>query len=56
MFNFDELCPHLRAGAVVVVDDILSTPAMQRAWTTIRNRPNLGLVLNLRRVGVVVVG
>jgi predicted O-methyltransferase YrrM len=54
--NFDVLRPHLTPGAVVVVDDILSTAEMERAWTQIRRRRGVELALNLRRVGIVVVG
>jgi predicted O-methyltransferase YrrM len=56
VFNFDTLRPHLAPNALVVVDDILSTDEMRRAWATIEGRPNLGLTLNLRRIGLVVVG
>jgi predicted O-methyltransferase YrrM len=55
VFNFDTLAPHLDDGAVVLVDDILSSEEMRRAWQTIRTRPAVRTALNLRRVGVVVV-
>jgi hypothetical protein len=53
--NFDRLRPYLAGGAVVVVDDILMSDEMRRAWETIQGRHALDLALTLRRVGIVVV-
>lgn len=55
VFNFDTLRPHLAPGAIVAIDDILSTGEMQRAWETIRARPGNALTMNLRRLGIVCV-
>lgn len=55
VYNFDTLRPHLGPGALVAIDDILSTEEMRRAWETIRKRPGNALTLNLRRLGIVCV-
>jgi predicted O-methyltransferase YrrM len=54
--NFERLLPHLREGAVVVVDDIRADPGMERAWARIGGNQGAALALGLRRVGVVVAG
>jgi predicted O-methyltransferase YrrM len=53
--NFDRLLPHLRDGAVVVVDDIRADRGMERAWERIAGNPGAELALGLRRLGVVLV-
>ena len=55
MENFDRLRHSLAGGAVVVVDDILMSDEMRRAWETIQGRRALDLALTLRRIGIVVV-
>ena len=55
VFNYDTLVPHLADGALVAVDDILSSDEMRRAWDTIRSRPEVRIQINLRRLGLVVV-
>ena len=55
VFNYETLVPHLADGALVVVDDILSSEEMRRAWERIRSGPEVRSQVGLRRVGLVVV-
>jgi predicted O-methyltransferase YrrM len=54
--HFDALIPHLARGAVVVVDDILWSDEMRRAWATIKRRDRVTSAIRLGRMGVVVSG
>ncbi len=55
VYNFDTVRPHLAPGALVAIDDILSSDEMRRAWETICARPGNSLALNLRRLGFICV-
>jgi predicted O-methyltransferase YrrM len=54
--QFATLVPHLRDGAVVVVDDINWSEGMRRAWKSIAGNQWVAAKLQLRRVGIVVIG
>lgn len=53
---FDEALPHLADGAVVVFDDISWSPGMRRAWTAIEAHPRVHASIDLRAMGVTIVG
>jgi predicted O-methyltransferase YrrM len=55
MAHFAALLPHLRAGAIVVVDDINWTEGMRRAWKSIVGNERVSSKLELRRVGILVI-
>ena len=52
--HFATLLPHLREGAIVVIDDINWSDGMRRAWKTIAGNERVSRRLELRRVGIVV--
>jgi predicted O-methyltransferase YrrM len=52
--HFDAVIPHLAPGAVVVVDDILWSEEMRRAWAAIKRRDAVASATRLGRMGVVV--
>ena len=53
---FETLLPHLAAGAVVVVDDIAINEDMSRAWNAIRSSARVAHAVDLRRLGIAVLG
>ncbi len=53
--HFDILLPHLSPGAVVLLDDIMLSTGMRRAWRAIRRRERVSASLALGRMGVVAV-
>jgi predicted O-methyltransferase YrrM len=53
---FETLRPHLASTAVLVFDDIRWSPGMTRAWDTISAAPAVLAAVDLRRLGLVVVG
>jgi hypothetical protein len=55
VWNFEELLPHLAAGAAVIADDIRVDAGMRRAWERIRSHERVGAEVGLRRVGIAVV-
>jgi predicted O-methyltransferase YrrM len=54
--HFATLLPHLREGAIVVIDDINWSDGMSRAWKSIAGNERVSWKLELRRVGIIVVG
>lgn len=52
--HFDAVLPALAPGAAVVVDDILWSDEMRRAWDTIKARQGVSAAVHLGRMGVVV--
>ncbi len=52
---FDALAPHMRSGAIVVLDDINWTDGMRRAWSSVARRERVAATVGLRRVGIAVV-
>jgi predicted O-methyltransferase YrrM len=55
MAHFATLLPHLREGAIVVIDDINWTEEMRRAWKSIAGNERVSRKLELRRVGILVI-
>lgn len=53
---FEQLKPKLAPGAVLVFDDISWSPGMRRAWQVIAADPCFAVTLDLRAVGVGVLG
>lgn len=53
---FSMLKPRLSYGAVLVFDDIAWSPGMQRAWRTIRTDGVFAATVDLRAVGIGVLG
>jgi predicted O-methyltransferase YrrM len=53
---FEKLLPHLAAGAVVMVDDVAINDDMSRAWKAIRTSARVARAVDLRRLGIVVLG
>ena len=53
---FDLLLPYLADSAVIVFDDIRWSDGMARAWTRIRHHRDVRAAVDLRRLGLVVVG
>jgi predicted O-methyltransferase YrrM len=53
--HFAMLLPHLREGAIVVLDDINWSDGMWRAWKSIAANERVSTVLKLRRVGIIVI-
>jgi predicted O-methyltransferase YrrM len=54
--HFATLLPHLREGAIVVIDDINWSEGMGRAWKSIAGNERVSTRFELRRVGIVVIG
>jgi predicted O-methyltransferase YrrM len=53
--HFEILLPHLSVGAVVLLDDIMLSGEMRRAWKAVRRRKRVSASLDLGRMGVVAV-
>jgi predicted O-methyltransferase YrrM len=53
--HFAALLPHLREGAVVVLDDVNWSDEMRRAWGAIRTEPRVSASLGLRRMGIAII-
>ncbi len=53
---FQQMLPYLSDDAVVVFDDIDWTDGMKRAWTHLASHPRVGLSVDLRVVGICVLG
>lgn len=53
---FHALLPQLAPGAVLVFDDIAWSPGMQRAWQAISADPRVRVAVDLRAVGICVLG
>lgn len=53
---FRQLLPYLAPGAVLVFDDISWSPGMARAWQVISADPRVRVAVDLRAVGVCVLG
>jgi predicted O-methyltransferase YrrM len=53
---FNEALPHLSNEAVIVFDDISWSPGMRKAWAEIENDERVTASIDLRRIGIVLVG
>jgi len=53
--HFATLLPHLGGGAIVVLDDINWSEGMRRAWKSIAANERVSTMLELRRVGIIVI-
>ena len=53
---FKQFLPHLSDGALLVFDDILYYPSMQRAWRMMAAHPHVRVAVDLGRFGLCVVG
>jgi predicted O-methyltransferase YrrM len=53
--HFATLLPHLREGAIVVLDDINWSDGMRGAWKSIAANERVSTRLQLRRVGILVI-
>ena len=53
---FETMLPQLRAGAVVLVDDISMNDEMRSAWAAIRGSARVARAVDLHRQGIVVIG
>ena len=53
---FDELLPRLAPGAAVLFDDIGWTAEMRGAWAAVAARERVANTIDLRRLGVAVIG
>ena len=47
---------HARPGTVLVYDDLAHFPGVYRAWQTFQDDPRFGLMVDLRTIGIAVVG
>jgi predicted O-methyltransferase YrrM len=54
--HFATLLPHLRGGSIVVLDDINWSDGMRQAWRSIARNELVSTWVELRRVGIVVIG
>jgi predicted O-methyltransferase YrrM len=52
--HFTMLLPHLREGAVVVLDDVNWSDGMRRAWDAISHDRRVSAAVAIRRMGIVV--
>lgn len=53
---FDDALPYSAEDAVVVIDDISWSDRMKAAWSEIESHDRVSLTVNLRQVGIMVVG
>jgi predicted O-methyltransferase YrrM len=53
--HFRTLLPHLRDGALVVLDDVNWSDGMRRAWKSIAANERVSTALRLRRMGIIVI-
>lgn len=53
---FRQLLPFLAPGAVLVFDDITWSPGMKRAWQAIAADPRVQVAVDLRAIGICVLG
>ena len=53
---FNDALPYLAEEAIVVIDDISWTAGMNAAWSEIENHERVSLTVNLRQVGIAVIG
>lgn len=53
--NFGKVLPHLKKGAIVVVDDIKWSKGMKRAWSEIKKYPEVIYSFDLFLVGICIV-
>jgi predicted O-methyltransferase YrrM len=52
--QLERLIPQMAAGGALVIDDVHWSGEMTRAWRAVRSHPQVGLSVDLRRLGVCV--
>lgn len=54
--NFQKILPYLKENSIVVIDDIMWSDGMKKAWSEIKLNPKVYCVIDLFVMGIVVIG